>query len=175
MAGKKVPDRLINFMGYLEGGALAGIADVELPTLTPMSETLSGAGILGEIESPILGQYESMETSINWRTITRDAVRLAAPGAHLIDFRGSMQIMDATTGGYTTEAVRASMKIINKEYGLGSFEPNATTDSEQTFEVTYFKLFIGGKEVVEIDKLSGVVKFNGKDYLASYRKDIGMA
>ena len=175
MAGKKYPDRLINFNVFLDGYLCLGIADVELPTLTPLTEMLSGAGIMGEIESPILGMFESMETSINWRTITSYALKLAAPGTHNLEFRAAQQIMDTATGKPTPEGVRVAMKVMNKETGLGSFEPNSTTDTEQTFEVTYFKLFVEDKEMIELDKTNGVCKFEGVDYLAEYRKKVGLA
>lgn len=174
MAGKKVPDRLINFNAYADGNTLLGVVDVELPSITPMTETLSGAGIMGEIETPLLGMIESMETSINWRTITRQAILLAAPGSHAVEFRGSMQILDGATGACTTEAVRVSMTLMNKEYGLGSFEPNATTDSAHTFSVTRLSVWLGGKNVILIDQLRSIFYIDGKDHLKSYRKDIGM-
>lgn len=174
MAGKKVPDRLINFNVYGDLNTVYGVADVELPTITAMTETLSGAGIGGELETTIPGMIEAMEASVNWRTITKDAVKLSAPGLHTLEFRGSQQIMDAASGLCVTEAVRVSMTVMCKEFGLGSFEPNATTDTEQTFSVNRLALSIGGKQVILVDQLNSIFMVNGVDYLASYRKDVGL-
>lgn len=171
----KVPERLVNFRAYLDGTDLLGTATVELPELEAMSDTVSGAGIAGEVESPILGHYGSMTTTFSWRTITNKAAELCAPKAHSVEIYGSMQEYDAGNGTYNTVQARASMKIVPKTSSLGSFEPGATTDTEQEFEVLYLKLFIGGKEVMEIDKYNFIAKFNGTDYLASVRKDLGLA
>ena len=85
MAGNnKVPERLINFRVYAEGNDLLGVANVELPSLEAMSDTVSGAGIAGEVESPILGHYGSMTTTFTWRTISADLTRLAEQKAHAL-------------------------------------------------------------------------------------------
>lgn len=175
MAGKNnIPERLINYNVYGDGNTMYGVATVDLPEIEVMSETVTGAGLAGEVESPTLGQYGSMTTTLSWRTIERDAVELCAPGAHKIDVRGSQQVYDAASGTYNTVPVRVTMRIVNKTFSLGTFEPGATTDTEQEYEVLYLKMWIDGKEVVEIDKYNYIVKFNGKDVLAGVRKDLGL-
>lgn len=50
MAGtNNVPERLIAFRVYGEGNDLLGTANVTLPTIEPMTDTVTGAGIAGEI------------------------------------------------------------------------------------------------------------------------------
>ena len=47
---------------YLDGKKNIGISDeVTLPDLEALTETLSGAGILGEIDEPLLGHYKASE------------------------------------------------------------------------------------------------------------------
>lgn len=175
MSGKnEIPERLINYSIYSEAGTKYGTATVELPSLEAMSETVTGAGIAGEIESPTLGHYGAMPSTISWRTIEQAAVELSEPGAHMVVIRGAQQVYDSASGTYNSVPVKVTMKIVNKTFSLGSFEPGATTDTEQEFEVLYIKMWINGKEVVEIDKLGFIAKFNGKDALAKVRKDLGM-
>lgn len=52
-----VPERLINFRVYVNGNNQAGVATVDLPDLEFMTDTVSGAGIAGEVDSPILAIY----------------------------------------------------------------------------------------------------------------------
>jgi phage tail tube protein FII len=112
MATNQVPEKLINFRVYLEGENLVGVADVELPKLESMKETVSGAGIAGEVDSPVLGHYAAMSTTIKFRTITAEAAgSLAAPGAHLVDFRGSQQVQDA--GVIKTVPVRVTVTFLD--------------------------------------------------------------
>ena len=171
----QVPERLINFRVYNDSNDLLGIATVDLPEIEAMSDTVSGAGIAGEVESPILGHYSSMTTTFTWRTIEKAAMTLSAQKAHSVDVRGSQQVYDAANGVYSTRAIRASMRITPKTVSLGSLEPGATTDTEQEFEVLYFKLFVEGKAVIEIDKYNYVAKFGDEDVLASVRKDLGLS
>lgn len=169
-----VPERLINFRVYVDGDNQAGVATVDLPDLEYMTDTVSGAGIAGEIDSPILGHLSSMTATISWRTITDYALKLTAPKSHSIDFRGSQQIYDAADGVLKSKPVRVSVKATPKRMGLGSLEVGSTTDSESEFEISYMKIWIDGKEVAEIDKYNFKFVIDGVDYLASVRSDLGI-
>ena len=175
MAGaNNIPERLTGFRVYNGKNDLLGISDIELPALESMTETVTGAGIAGEIDSPTLGHYGSMTATFNWRTITDKMLELAAQKSHALDARGSIQVYDSANGEYKTIAVRLSMKGTPKNTEFGSFETGATMDASQEFEVSYLKLFFDGKEKVEIDKYNYIAKFNGNDLLASVRKDLGL-
>jgi uncharacterized protein len=169
-----VPERLINFRAYLEGNNLIGVADVELPTIELMSDTVSGAGIAGEVESPLIGHVASMTTKINFRTVTEKAMSLAAPKAHAIEFRGSQQIHDAGAGTYETVPVRVAMRAIPKNIELGKLEVGATTESGNEFEVTYLKIVVNNVDRIEIDKYNFKYVVDGVDYLARVRDDLGL-
>ena len=151
-----IPERLINYRVYNEANALMGMATVDLPELQAMSDTVSGAGIAGEIDSPVLGHYQAMSSTFNWRTIERPALELAKQQAHQLE-------------------IRVVMRAIPKNFSLGSFEPGSTTDSSTEFEVVYLKIVVDDKEVVEIDKYNFIAKFGDTDMLESVRKDLGMS
>ncbi len=170
-----VPERLINFRVYSDSNDLLGIATVELPSIEAMTDTVSGAGIAGEVESPILGHYGSMTTTFTWRTIEKAAMKLAKIASHQVDVRGAQQVYDASNGTYTSVAVRATMKIVPKTITLGTFEPANTTDTEQEFEVLYLKLYIDGDSVIEIDKYNFIAKVGDTDTLSSVKEDLGLA
>lgn len=171
----QIPERLINFRVYNDSNDLLGIATVDLPSIEAMSDTVSGAGIAGEVESPVLGHFSPMQTTFNWRTIEKDAMILAQQKAHAVDLRGSQQVYDAANGVYLTKAVRFSMRIVPKNVEFGTFEPGATTDTATEFEVLYIKGFIDGKEILEIDKFNYVTRFGDHDALASVRADLGLS
>lgn len=169
-----VPERLIGFRVYNDSNDLLGIATVDLPEIEAMSDTVSGAGIAGEVESPVLGHFSSMTTTFTWRTIEKAAMELNAQSAHAVEVRGSQQVYDAANGTYSTVPVRAAMRIVPKTFTLGTFETGATTDTEQEFEVLYIKVFINGKAMLEIDKYNYIAKFGDEDILASVRADLGL-
>lgn len=170
----KTPERLTNFRVYNDNNDLLGIATVDLPEIEAMTDTVSGAGIAGEVESPVIGHFASMTTTFTWRTVEKSAMELSKQVAHAVEVRGAQQVYDSANGTYSIVPVRASMRIVPKTISLGTFEPGATTDTEQEFEVLYLKLFVDGKEVVEIDKYNYVAKFGETDALAGVRSALGL-
>ena len=170
-----VPERLVNFRVYNEANTLMGVATVDLPEIQAMSDTVSGAGIAGEVDSPVLGHFQAMSSTFNWRTVEKAALELAKQQAHHLEIRGSQQHYDTATGKFTTVPIRAVMRAIPKNFSLGSFEPGSATDSSTEFEVVYLKVFVDDKEVVEIDKYNFIAKFGDTDMLESVRKDLGMS
>ena len=89
MSNNVVPEKLINFRAYNDGNDLLGVTDVQLPSLDAMTETVKGAGIAGEVDSPVLGHFGSMETVLNWRTISKPGMNLASQKGVSLDLRGS--------------------------------------------------------------------------------------
>lgn len=174
MSINPIPERTINYRVYDDTNALIGIATVDLPDIEAMTDTVSGAGIAGEIDSPTLGHFGSMTLTLNWRTITGDATRLNAQRVHALEMRASQQINDAANGELRTQSVRIVTRCMPKNLSLGSLEVSATTDSSSEFEVLYMKIFIDGKEVVEIDKYNFKYAVGGVDFLRQVRKDLGL-
>lgn len=171
----KVPERLINYRVYNESNAVLGIATVDLPEIQAMSDTVSGAGIAGEVDSPVLGHFQAMSATFNWRTIEKPAMDLAKQQAHHLEIRGSQQQFRTAEGKLASSPVRVVMRAIPKNFSLGTFEPGSTTDSSTEFEVIYIKVFVDDKEVLEVDKYNFIAKFGDTDMLESVRKDLGLA
>lgn len=170
-----VPEMLRNFRVYEESYDMIGTADVELPTLEALTETIKGAGIAGEIAAPVIGHLGSAETKLNWRTVTNRNISLAAPKAHTLDIRGDQQVYDSTAGEYKTCAIKLLIVGIPKNTELGKFEPATTTGTSNTLETSYMKLTIDGKDKLEFDKYNYIFKVDGKDYLSESREALGLA
>ena len=61
----QVPEVLNDFRVYEEGSDnCLGVAKVELPSESVMTQTVKGVGIAGEVEAPVIGHYSSMETKL---------------------------------------------------------------------------------------------------------------
>lgn len=107
MAGNTVPERLTAFRVYLGGSTdLKGVADVQLPSFEAMTETVKGAGIAGEYESPTIGHFQSMKLTLNWRTVSKDLIKLLRQKAQRLDCRGAFQDYDAAVGEYRIRQTR---------------------------------------------------------------------
>ena len=167
-------DKMAAFILRESGEIEDGVADITLPKISYMSDTVSGAGIAGEIETPTMGQLSSMEFGINWRTINKSLIKLAAPNFHSLEFRGAQQILDKEHEELTIEDVRIVVRGLPKETDLGKGQTAAKTVSSTTLECTYLKVDIACDTVVEIDKLNGICNIDGTDYWSAIRKALGL-
>lgn len=170
-----VPEKLINFRVYQNGSDLIGIADVTLPNLEAMTETVKGAGIAGEIDSPVLGHYSSMELELNWRTLEKPNVLLASPKGVQLDLRGAQQVYDSSAAAYVVRPVKVVVSGVPKTTELGKLDVGTTSDTKNTIEVNYIKITIDGEDVLELDKFNYICSIGGTDYLADVREALGLA
>ncbi len=170
----KVPEKLINFRVYEGGDDLIGIADVTLPNLEAMTETVKGAGIAGEVESPVLGHYSSMELELNWRTLSKPNVLLAQPKGVQLDLRGAQQVYDSGASEYKVSPAKVVVAGVPKTTELGKLDVGTTSDTKTTLEVNYIKVTIDGKDVLELDKFNYICNIGGVDYLAEVREALGL-
>ena len=169
-----VPEKLINFRVYQDGADLLGVADVSLPSLEAMTETVKGAGVAGEVDSPVLGHYGSMEVQLNWRTLYKPNALLAAPKGVMLDMRAANQVKDSESGAYKVQAIKCVVRGVPKNSELGNLDVGTTSDTATTIEVDYLKVTIDGEDVIELDKYNYICKVGGVDYLSEVREALGL-
>jgi len=159
---------------YLDGNKLVGISDeVTLPDFEALTETLSGAGILGEIDEPLLGHFKASEMEIPFRTLNEHMFRLASMSKALnLTLRASTQTID--TGNINTGAMpsRIVIKGKNKAITGGKLKQGEGTGSSIKVEITYILIEVDGVKMFELDKLNFVYKVKGVDLLAAIRKQV---
>ena len=61
---------IINFKVYEDSVEYVGMAQATLPDLTALTQSISGAGIAGNVEAVILGHFDAMTLGLNFRTVT---------------------------------------------------------------------------------------------------------
>ena len=169
-----IPERGLNFKVYIDGADLAGIAEGNLPNGEMMTSEVKGAGIAGTLDTPVLGHMQSVSVTLTWRTLTKSVMRVIAPGAHAIDMYAVSESFDAGTGRVKTSSIHVFMRAVTKKYDLGKLAVGDTLDCETEHEVYYYKVFIDGEELLEVDKFNYVYKVNGTDYLTDTRRGLGM-
>lgn len=76
-----VPEKLINFRVYNNGADLVGSADVTLPKLNAMTQTVKGAGIAGKLIPPFWGTTALRK----WKSISGPSTRILLPWLHQRD------------------------------------------------------------------------------------------
>ena len=96
-----IPEKINDFNTYLDGNKMIGVAaSVTLPEVKMKTSTVSGAGINGEIDSPTIGQFESMEQEIDFNVLYSSAMDMLSPLSVVnLTLRAAQQVYDKT-GGY---------------------------------------------------------------------------
>ena len=165
-----VPEKINDANIYIDGvKAIGAAASVDLPELNMRTSTTSGMGIGGEIDSPTIGQWESMEQVIQFNTLYSSAVDILSPLSVVnITIRGAQQVYDKT-GGYNFKGVKVVEVGRVKKFKPGKIEKGESMEAEVTLELTYIEVEVDGKQAVEIDKLNGVYNVNEQDMLAEVR------
>lgn len=158
---------------YMVGGSALGIASIDTPEVDHITETLSGSGIMGEIDMPTL-LVKSMTVKLVFTNKLSGWVKLQAPGVHHLDCRLDIQSTDKTDDSYKHIAERITMRVMKKKSGFGKIEQGKKQDSESEFEVLYIKHVVDGKETLEIDKLNEKYVVDGTDHMAVVRQNTGM-
>ena len=169
----KVDQAIINFLLYEDGSDYMGIASATLPDLNALTQTISGAGIAGNVEVPILGHMDAMTLGLNFRTLTEHSYKLASPREHNIDLRVAQQEEDNVAGTITPVALKHILVVIPKNLKGGNVAPAAPADASGEYAVRYWATYIDGEKVLEIDPLNFICFIDGKDHLAGVRKALG--
>ena len=147
-----VPQVINDYNAYTEDDLLIGLADeITLPKIKNKTTSVSGMGIAGEVDSPVPGQFESMEATLNWNTMYSYATKMMNPNKN---------------GGYTYKGLRVVLGGRPKELDPGKLKRADTMGSTTTLEVTRYLMEVDGTTVIDIDKFAGRYYVDGEDMRA---------
>lgn len=173
--GKYLPEQTISFRVYHDGTGQIGVATIDLPELSYMTESLSGAGIAGEIDSPTLGMTESMTLKMSFNSVYPEIYNMLDwTRSNLFECYAAVQMSDPATSMRTSVPLRVNIVGRAKSFPLGSLEPGKKQGNEQELEVTRLEVLLDGEEKLLIDKLNFIHRVNGTDLLATVRAQMGL-
>lgn len=169
----KIANKTIQYSIYLrDNGTADYVGDTSSytrPDIETLTDTVAGAGLMGEIDLPTPGQIGSMEGEITFNKTNEKFVTLFAPRAHKLEMRWVNDTINSADASVAMTANKEIMTIMPKTAGLGDIEGNAPNEATLSYEILYYQLIIDGKSVLEIDKLNNIFKVNGVDYSADIR------
>lgn len=170
-----VPEIINDYRVYVNGSTdLRGIADLQLPSFESMTETINGAGVLGEYEASVFGSFQSMKFVLNWRMITNELLEFLKPNQLQIDCRIANQEYDSTAGSHKIIPNRVLVKGKALKNDLGKAAKGSGYDGSTEIEVVYIKIEREGKTFIELDKINYIFIVDGVDYMADLRKALGL-
>lgn len=166
-------EAIINFAVYEDGEEYLGIANVTLPTLSSVMQTISGAGISGNVEVGVAGYYDTMELGLSFRNFTRNSVRLSEPRLHNLQLRAALQTEDPTQGVVKVVPIKHLLTVFPKTDAGGTVGPASQSNGSGTYAARVWKTYIDGELVRDIDPFNYRCVINGTDYLADARAALG--
>lgn len=169
----KFDESVINFAVYEDSVEYVGMASASLPDLTSLTQSISGAGIAGNVEAVILGHFDAMTLGLNFRTTTEQAIKLSEPRRHTIDLRVAQQVEDTVAGAVAVQSVKHILVVVPKNNVGGSIAPAAPSNGSGEYAVRYWATYIDGVKMREIDPLNFICFVNGVDYLADVKRAVG--
>ena len=165
-----IPEKINDYNVYLDGEKMIGVAaSATRPQVRMQTSNVEGVGIGGVLESPVIGQFESMEQEIQFNTLYSSAMDMLNPLSVVnLTFRAAQQVYDKT-GGYNFKGLRVVEMGRVKTFNPGRIQKGEGMEATVTMELTYLLIENDGAPMVEVDKLNGVYKVNGTDMLAEVR------
>lgn len=164
---------VINFACYENSVEFLGLVEASLPDVSMLTQTVSGAGIAGNIETPIMGHVDTMTLGLSFQTTCDAAVKLNEPRLHTIDLRAPQQVEDPTAGTIKTQEVKHIFVLVPTTFKGGKVAPASPTDGSGEYAVRYWAIYIDGVKKQEVDPMNNIFYVNGTDYLAGVRAALG--
>lgn len=142
---------------------LGDTTSLQLPSLEYQSDSMKGAGIMGEMDMPSPSPG-AMTFSVSLRVDGSEAVALGAPTIQELEVRWVTDRLDSSDMTVAVDAHKAIIKGYTKKFDPGKVEAGAAQDVSVDVEVFYYKKVLNGVATVEVDKLNGVLMVGGTDY-----------
>lgn len=168
-----VDQSVINFSVYEDANDFLGMASATLPNLDALTQSISGAGIAGNVEAVIIGHLNAMTTQLSFRTFSEGSVKLSEPREHHIDLRVAQQVFDQVSGTHKVQSVKHVLVLFPKAESNGKVAPASPSDGSGDFATRLWRTYIDGQLVREVDQYNFIYMVNGVDYLADVRKALG--
>lgn len=162
-----LPVGISNFNLYLGAERQAGVGtDIKMPDLEALSETLSGAGILGEIKVGNPGHFGELQVEIPFNTLDYRQFEILKNSGEPIILRGVSQYLDRETSQLKHFPVKVTLKGPRSSLGLGTMAVGKPTGASIVIDAWYIKVEVDGEVYTELDKINWKFILNGVDQLA---------
>mgnify|MGYP000947708605 CR=1 FL=1 len=160
----KVYENEVDFVGH---------AQLTLPNLTALRVVINGSGIMGNVGVSLIGHYDAMQMTLNFKLMNEATARLNAPRRHNISVLLAHQSEDAAKGAIISDTVKHIFVAQPATLTGGTVAPAVANDGNILFDVKYWAQYINGAKVLEIDPLNRICFMDGQDWLQPVRTALG--
>ncbi|MEG1513804.1 MAG: phage major tail tube protein [Clostridia bacterium] len=167
------PEAYIDFEVYEDSVNFVGISKATMPDIAFLTQTMTGAGIAGNVDAVLTGMTEAMNLKLEFRSPNGAAVSLMKPVKHNIELRIAEQHWDTVAVAKTIAADKYVMVVMPKKLSVGSIAPASAADSSGEYSVYYYAGYKDGKVIWEIDPFNYICAIDGVDYMSDVREALG--
>lgn len=163
-----IPKKVTHFDCFVDGHGHAGvIEEVELPKLTLKMEEWRGGGM--DTPAQIDLGTEKLEATLTLGENVRAILKLWG----LFGSERGLTLRASQGAGAAAEGIVVEMRGTCAELDMGTLKAGDANKTKHKFALSYYRLAIGGEDLIEIDIENMVRKVGGVDQLAAVRKNLG--
>lgn len=148
---------------YADGTLVAKDVSFTLPGLEFMTADVQA---MGNMTVPLVGLLENMELTITKIGVDMGLSRLNRLEKQNLEFRWVQNVVKSD-GSQTTEGCKAFVRTLPGALPELGVEVGSATEAEATYNVTRQQIYAGGSEYMCVDRLSQILRVNGKDYMST--------
>lgn len=171
MNNLQIPEMVNDFNVYLNGTKMIGVTnEVSLAELKNLTETVNGAGVLGQYDAPAIGHFDAINQEIPFRTLIGRYASLLNTGMSVdLTLRGAIQVINRSTGATEYVGARLVYRGRSTSFKPGTMKQAAQMGASVTISSVYVLVVVDNVNLFELDKVNGVYRVNGTDLLAGIK------
>lgn len=123
---------------------------------------------MGTMSVPMIGLLENMELSITKIGMDKGLSRMNRLEKQNFEFRWVQDVVKSD-GSIKTEGCKAFVRTMPGSIPEMGVEVGSATEHENTYNVTRIQIYANGEEILLVDRLSQILRIDGKDYMAKIR------
>lgn len=150
---------------YCDKKLVAEDVSINLPAVNFLTTEVNAMGKM----DVILPLIEAMEATITKVGLDTGLGSMLTPTTHKYEFRWVQNVLKAD-GTTKAEGCKAFITGVPKGVPATGLEIGNNIETEISIGCTRYQLYVGGKEIFCIDRLSQICKINGKDYYKDIAK-----
>ena len=119
---------------------------------------------MGNMSVPLIGLLENMELSITKIGIDKGLGRMNRLEKQNFEFRWVQNVVNSD-GSTSVEGCKAFVRTMPGSFPETGVEVGSAPEHENTYNVTRMQVYANGVEILCVDRLSQILRINGKDYM----------
>lgn len=147
---------------YSGGTLVAKDVSFTLPGIEFMTADVQA---MGNMSVPLIGLLENMELSITKIGLDQGLSRMNRLEKQNLEFRWVQNVVKSD-GSQGVEGCKAFVRTMPGSFPETGVEIGSAPEHENTYNVTRMQVYADGEEILCVDRLSQILRIDGKDYMS---------